>query len=216
VDDLREYGDEIEISISTAVNACKSHEMRLIAARGNPDAQMLPTDFERTCYTLLDLWSDKQFCQVLVTRCPQTAIQVLFEVQDKRLYESGAYALVQELIYRAMSHPDSILHREGDYSGLGRFKPFMSTAFGRPDFVNSRLRPLQAWRTYREDRITTSQVERYGDAIDIALRAAIEERNVGGIYAALSSALDIVNEIARQAAWAMTRIPEGEISGEGA
>lgn len=212
VDDLREYGDEIAVSISTAVVACKGHESRSMAAPGGTDEQKLPTDFERVCYTLLDLWADKQFCQILVTRCPQTAIQILLDVQNSGLYESGAYALVQELIDRAMSNPDSILHREGDYSGLGRFKPFMSTAFGRTDFVNSRLRPLQAWRTHEQDRITTSQVQRYGDAIDIALRVAIEERRTGSIYAALSSALHVVNGIAQQAAWAMTRIPEGEIS----
>lgn len=212
VDDLREYGDEIEISISTAVKACKSHEMRSMAAPANTDEKKPPTDFERVCYTLLDLWADKQFCQVLVTRCPQTAIQILLEVQNERLYESGAYALVQELIDQAMSHPDSILHREGDYSGLGRFRPFISTAFGSTDFVNSRLRPLQAWPTHDQDRITTLQVKRYGDAIDTALRAAIEERRTGSIHAALSSALHVVNGIAQQAAWAMTRIPEGEIS----
>jgi len=212
VDDLREYGDEIEISISTAVKACKSHEMRILAALPNTDEKPLPTDFERVCYTLLDLWADKQLCQVLVTRCPQTAVEILWAVQNMRLYESGAYALVQELIDQAMSHPDSILHREGDYSGLGRSKSFMSTAFGNSDFVNSRLRPLQAWSTHEQARITTTQVQRYGDAIDIALRAAVEERRTGSFYAALSSALHVVNGIARRAACAMTRIPEGEIS----
>ena len=211
-DDLREYGDEIEISISTAVKACKNHEKRSMVSSANTDIKKPPTNFERVCYTLLDLWADKQFCKVLVTRCPQTAIQILLDVQNERLYESGAYALVQELIDQAMSHHDSILHREGDYSGLGRFKPFISTAFGSQDFVNSRLRPLQAWSTHNQDPITKLQVQRYGDAIDTALYAAIEERSADRFYAALTSALHLVNDIARQAAWAMSRIPESEIS----
>jgi len=148
IDDLREYGDEISISISTAVKACKCHLVCSMTAPANTDEKKPPTEFERVCYTLLDLWADKQFCQILVTRCPHTAVQILLEVQNSKLYESGAYALVQELIDQAMSNPDSILRREGDYSGLGRLKSFMSTAFGSPDFVNSHLRPLQAWRAY--------------------------------------------------------------------
>lgn len=212
MDDLREYGDEIATSISTVVVACKNHQMHPKRLSAKLDEKEPPTDFEMVCYTLLDLWADKQFCEVLVTRCPQTGIEILLQVQNERLYESGAYALVQELIDCAMSHPDSILHREGDYSGLGRFKPFMTTAFGSADFVNSSLRPLQAWRTHEQDRITTLQVSRYGDAMDIALRAAIDERRIGSIYAAYSSALNVVNGIALQAAWAMARIPESEVS----
>ncbi len=207
VEDLREYGDEIQKSISTVIKTCKRYEMRKALGANKSES---PSKFESVCYTLLDLWSDKQLAQILVTRCPQAAIEILLSVQNERLYESGPYALVQELIDQAMSHPDSILHREGAYSGLGRFKPFMRTAFGNVDFVNSRFRPLQAWQT--QDRITALQVQRYGDAIDIALGAHIEEHCTGSFYAALSSALRIVNGIANQAAWAMTRIPESELS----
>lgn len=212
VDDLREYGDEISISLSTAVKACKCYEVRSMAAPTTADEKVPPTEFEGVCYTLLDLWADRQFSQILVTRCPQTAVQILLEVQNCRLYDSGAYALVQELVGQAMSNLDSILHREGGYSGLGRLKSFMSTAFGNPDFVNSRQRPLQAWQAYSQDRISPSQVKLYGNAIDIALRAVIEEHRTSAFYAALSSALHVVNGIAQRAAWAMNRISEGELS----
>ncbi len=209
IDDLRDYGDEIYVSISIAIKACNTHQTRALdALHQNPD----PTDFERICYTLLDLWADKQLCRTLVTRCPQTAIEILSKVQTMKLYESGAYALIHELINQAFSNPDSILHREGDYSGLGRFKPFMTMAFGNWEFVTSHLRPLQAWRAHEQDRISSTQARRFGDAIEIALRSAIEENRMQAFYAALSSALCLVNDIARRAAWAITRIPEGELS----
>lgn len=211
-DDLQEYGDEIQLSIKTVVRVCKTYGNRVTAANGKWDGSIPPTVFEEVCFTLLDLWADKQFCQILVTKCPQTAIEILLSVQNERLYESGAYAIVQELIHGAMTCPDSILHREGDYSGLGQTKSFMSAAFGNADFVKSRLRPLQAWEANSQERITGSQVERYNDAIGIALKAAIKEHQGDSFYAALITALNAVNGIAITSAWAISRIPEGEVS----
>ena len=213
IDDLRDYGDEIIKSISIAVMACQKHQLRSIQADNHNDSQkMKPTDFERICYTLLDLWSDKEFCNVLVVKCPDTAIEILKAIQNSHLYESGAYALVQELINQAMSDQDSILHREVNFSGLGRFKSFMTTAFSQTDFVCSRLRPLQAWSWHTETSITAPHIRLYGEAIGICLRASIDEQSLNAIYPAFYSALKEVNSIAQQAVWRISQLSENQLS----
>lgn len=211
-DDLCEYGDEIDSSISTAIKACKSHQDRAARKGTRGSESEPPAKFERICYTLLDLWADKQFAKILVTRCPQTATRILQEVQNIRLYDGGVHFLVRELIDKAITEPDSILHRENDYSGLGRVKQFTSVAFGNIDFVCSNLRPLQAWGWSSKVEATIEQLKCFGNAIDMALSSAIEDGRVGNFYAALSSALNGLNDIARSAAYAMSNTPESDIS----
>ena len=203
-DTLREYGEEIENSVRVAVKICSQYHREI---RGATEAE--PKPIEKICFTLLDLWSDPQLCRVLVTRCPRTAMEVVLSVQEFRLYGGGARALIDEIFNQAFSQPDSILHREGSYSGLGRSKSFMNAAFGDVAFLES-MRPLQSWRIHEMEQITSAQTERFGDAIEIALRAGTSEHRVGGFYEALTCALDNVNQIGQQAAWAMARIPNGE------
>ena len=210
-DDLKEYGDEIVRSVAIAVAECKRHQTRPKIISSSAEEKETLTEFERACYTLLDLWSDEKLCHALITRCPRTAVALVSAVQKNRLYGAGPRALVNELINQAFSQTDSILHREGNYSGLGRYKSFMNATFGDIDFLRM-LRPLQAWQIHGKEQVSPAQVERYGDAISIALRASIREDRIRDLYEVLSCTLDIVNRIALQAAWAMTRIPEGELS----
>jgi hypothetical protein len=207
-EDLREFGEEIDRSVDLVVRTCAEHARRVLVAHPTVPP---PTEFERVCYTLLDLWADPQLCKVLVTRCPATAISIMLAVREHRLFESGARALVHRLIDNAFAETSSISHREGEYSGLGRARSFMNATFSDTEFVASRLRPLEAWAIFLDSKMSEAKVQRYGDAIKIAFDGAAGEHKLGRAVVPWYLALKEVAGIAQRGAWALMRMTKDEV-----
>lgn len=189
-DDLRKLGDEIRYSLSTIAKQCVAYNQ----APGQDRADATPPvdEFTRVCFTLLDAWSDPRFCKALMCWCPGTAIEIFKTLSEHRALDS-AYALGTELVHQAFSDTSSIVHREGGYSALGRHKLFLKTVYGDLAILRSCLNPLDSWHTHIDKDITRNKIERWGDAIDIALRTCIEKHDTFGNAHVIRQGLNTLN-----------------------
>ena len=169
--DLKALADDIRRSSESIIQFCKQYnsEAARDCERNNKKYQIdEPVKF---ALDLLDLFSDATFCKVIVTSSPSTAISFIKEIQDQRLYNSGGYFFVNQLIKQAFLNESSIFHREVEYYGFGNFLPFTITVFGDYKFVDSHFRPLQAC-SFLEDEFKTLRIQKkYIKAFKTSLKA---------------------------------------------
>lgn len=195
-DDLRQLGHEIRMSLNTVAMECAKWSRRMQAAevrKTEDKTEVLEArEFTKVCYSLLDTWSDARFCNTIVCRCPGTEIDI-FKTLSQHHAVNSAYALGSELVHQAVSDHQSILHREGGFSGLGRHKLFLNAVFGDITILRSSFNPLGGWHIYRDKDISTEKIERWGDALNIALDAIIQQRDTWGSAHAIREGLDTLN-----------------------
>ena len=175
---LRALADELEASIDPIVSACKrfnSWEAKKADEEGRTYDVAPDTGHALECLNLL---ADERFCRVVVEYSPRTAVLLITKVLEATLHEQWGRALIHQLIRQALINPNSIMHREDDYSGLGRFKSFTKSVFGRYEFINSLQRPLQAWRHYDDGENTLEILKKYALALETAFGSYFE----GGDY----------------------------------
>ena len=188
--DLKELAVEILDSIPEILDACKKYN------RFNITEKNIVPEYTIYSLNLLDILSDEKFCQILVRHVPETVIPFFQKINELKLYESGGYAFVKQLIHQAFSNKSSILHREEDFFGLGHLKSFTNTVFGNYELINSFFRPLQAWNYWKEDRLEPWQVKKYVQSINVALEAYFSCSGWNfGFPSAIFSAYDVCAEI---------------------
>lgn len=71
--------------------------------------------------------------------------------------------------------PDSQLHREKPYYGLGRFCTFKKLIFGNVDFLKSTYRPLSRWLMFSASDFNAKTIEKYFETLKFALESSLED-----------------------------------------
>ena len=202
--ELGALAQEIAASAESVVNfAMDYNQHHAYVANEKGQKYDVPKHTQWAC-RLMDLWSDRRFCNVIVTRCPGTAIEYFHAIQNKRLYDSGGYSFVQQLINEAFDDPNSILHREERYSGLGHFLPFTETVFGNYRFADSRFRPLQA-AGFQHTNLRN--IEKYIQCLQRVTKAYFDSGDYHGNTTALWCGIDI---LVKSAGAVVARLREGE------
>ncbi len=197
-DDLRGLGEEIRGSLEIMAKQCGSwiqseHLSKVAEMRDKSTQTVQPNEFTKVCYSLLDTWSDPQFCNALVRWCPGTVVDI-FQLFGENNALDAAYAMATELVHQAIADHRSIAHREGGFSGLGRSKLFMRAIFGDIRVLRSEVRPLNGWHIYRDKDITQEKIRSWGVAISMALETCIKEHDLGGLSASgIRQGLDTLN-----------------------
>jgi len=200
--ELGALSEEISWTAKDIINICEEYDS-LEARFSKEEGRIFEVDDSvKWALRLLDLFSDKRFCNIIVTTCPITAIRYLTEIQTQRLYYSGGYAFIQQLIQQAFEDPSSILHREEKYYGLGKFLPFTRTVFGNYEFVESNFRPLQA-AGFSHDNLRT--LKKYIQCLLVSLEAYFKE----GRFYEHPSAIWVGFDILAKSAWEFVRRLDG-------
>lgn len=194
--DLRELGSEIRDSLDLVAEQCRTYLLARTAAEQGQDggAEVKPDELARVSFTLLDTWSDQRFCSTIVRLCPGTLIDV-FRISAERGVLGYLYHFGRELIHQAVADERSILHREEGYSGFGRHKRTLHAIFGDIRVLRSKVGPLGAWEPYRDQGITALKIERWGDAMQIALKTIIKERDSWGSAYPIRAGLETLNSV---------------------
>ena len=171
--DLRELADEIFDSIKTIVKACKKYDSNNAHFAKKDGKQYEISEYTEYALTLLDIWSDEKFCQLMICYVPRTANEIFSQITKQRLYYSGGHALVGQLVRQAFINKTSILYREEDYFGLGHFKIFTNTVFGNCELIESNLNPLRAWGLLKCENLEPWKIEKYCEVLNVATQAHI-------------------------------------------
>jgi hypothetical protein len=193
---LAELGHDIRNSLELVAVQCSAYGKRRLAAElahsPGAEAAVEADELTRVCFTLLDAWSDPKFCNVIVRQCPGTFMEI-FDALSKHGAIDSARHLGSELIHQSFSDKRSIVHRETGFSGFGRHKQFLNQIFGNPRILRSEVRPLEAWRAYKDVEISSEKIERWKDALTIALKTVIRGRNFELDAYVVQQGLDTLN-----------------------
>jgi hypothetical protein len=188
--DLRELADEIFYSIEEIVKSCKKYDSSNAYFAKKDGKPYEISEYTRYALTLLDIWSDAKFCQLMVCNVPRSANEIFSQITKQRLYRSGGHALVDQLVRQAFMNKTSILHREEDYFGLGHFKTFTNTVFSNVELIDSKHNPLCAWRDYKDESPEPWMIEKYTEALNVATEAHIAQGWRRGYHHGLSQGFD--------------------------
>ena len=109
-------------------------------------------------------------------------------------FDDGA-ALGSELVNQAFSDERSLIYREARHSRPARQKVFLKAVFGEWRLVESAVRPLASWNVFRDNQITEEKIQRWGDALDIALGAFLDNREHGDAVFAIRQGLQTLNDV---------------------
>ena len=207
--DLRELAEEIFNSIEEVINESNKYTRKeLNWVKGN-NSNFETSEYTKYALSLLDIWSDSKFCEIIVCNVPTTAIELFHQIDEQNFYHSGGYSLVQQIIHKSYYTQSSILHREEDFKGLGHFKSFTKTVFGNYQLIESHFRPFQAWEYLDEDDIKTWQIKKYCETINVSLNAYFYSKgNHFAFPAALFSAYTQLEHIALSEIIIFDKIPE--------
>ena len=221
--ELGALAEEIAPSAESVVRFAKGFDRIQARAAKESGREYEVTKPAKWACRLMDLWSDKRFCNVIVTRCPGTAIEFFKQIKAFALYNSGGYSFVQQLIREAFRDRGSILHREEPHAGLGHFQPFTETVFGDFTLVNSGFRPLQA-PGYQHDNLI--DLEKFNQCLLRAVRAYLEAGEYNGDISGLWCGVGVLADSGKalvgrmrdeersyaqytdRPSWALTRVPE--------
>lgn len=198
---LNKLAEEIYPSISGVIEEARIYDQyqAIEAKKKNEIYEVSKTT--KIAITILDAWSDKQFCQAIVCRSPMSAIEIIAQL-SKSLNSGVGSALCSEIINQSFENQNSILNREEKYSGLGFFKSFMLQCFSNWRFVDSHYRPLQSWEHYKNS-LTEWKVKKYCECTNIALQSYLESKDY---WQFPSSFYVAVNTLANLAMYQITNI----------
>ncbi len=208
--DLRELADEMFDSIETIIKACKQYNRRNAHFARNDGKEYEISEYTRHALTLLDVCSDATFCQLMVCYVPKTAIELFSQITKQGLYCSGGYAIANQLVRQAFLNRTSILYREENYFGLGHFKIFTNTVFADPELIESNLRPLQAWNHWSDDDLEPWKIEKYLEALNVAIEAHNVPGWDRGYHSGLSCGFDVITSIATNQAMKLDKFSTNE------
>lgn len=145
--------------------------------------------------TILDVWSDKLFCQAIVCKYPMSAIELIAQLSKNPISGCGM-ALCNEIINQSFENQNSILNREEKYSGLGFFKNFMLQCFSNWAFVDSIYRPLQSWEHYKNP-LKEWKVKKYCECTNIAFDSYLKDKNYwqspSSLFVAIGNLADLTS-----------------------
>jgi len=191
---LNELSEEIYPSISAVIDeARKYNQYQASAARERNENYEVP-EVTKIANTILNVWSDKLFCESIVCRSPASAIEISSQL-SKNPNSSIGYALCKEIINQSFENDNSILNREESYSGLGFFKNFMRQCFSNWRFVEGSYRPLQSWHYYK-NTLKDWKVRKYCECVDIAFQSYLETKDYWQHPDSLYVAVDTMASIA--------------------
>lgn len=183
---LRALADELAPSVEALVSACSQHDF-FEARKAEENHQAYPlspvTSYGLECLNLL---ADERFCKVVVEYCPETAVLLITKISESSRQNMWGRSLVHQLIRQALINPNSIMHREDNHSGLGRFKSFTKSVFGTYAHIDSFQRPLKAWEYWRDEENTTQILQKYALALEMAFSSYFEAADYWTYPAALA------------------------------
>jgi hypothetical protein len=186
---LRELGQEIESSVPIVTAQCRAYRERE-RREGPAEADA----YTRVCFSLLDAWSDERFCRTLVCWCPETVMVIVKALTEHAVHGDGA-ALGSALVNEAVADERSLLYREARKAGLRRSRVFLKAAFGEWTFVDSAVRPLASWNVYRDTELSERKIKRWGEAVDSALGAFMENGKHGEAVFRIRPGLEALNHV---------------------
>lgn len=161
--------------------------------------------------TVLILWSDKDFCKIIVNHALFTVYEAIYCIKNEENYENApGQAFIQQLINLSMTSKYSLVTRENEYCGLGPFKNMTEEIFDNYEFVKSMYRPLQfGLKIYQEDGETTIRyVKNYFMCLNTALRACIESMTYKTASNPFLSSFDEISHISSFMASKLSKIDE--------
>jgi len=160
----RELNDllyEIQGSVEDIIKSCKKYDRDLAYIIEHDNKPYYVSEQTRYSLALLDLFSDHKFCRFMVLNNPDTAILIFNNITRYKMYRSGGYSLVKQIIMEAFINQESILYREQDFVGLGNWGDFTNNVFG-DDELNNSFNSFSAWNYWQDDNIQPYKVEKYG------------------------------------------------------
>ena len=206
-DALAELADEIHPSVARVITVCRRFDH--VAAR---HANEIGQDYEvskyvRLAITILDLWSDKRFCAVMVRRAPGTAIALVEQIRTRLNPAQGGRSCIASIVDQALTQEDSLLFREEEYSPLGRYHFFTDAIASHYEFVESGFRPLEGWDWRSRQKANAGQVEKYGDLLLCALKGYFEHGDFGNNPSGLRRAFD---SFSNSGSWRARRLRDAD------
>ena len=208
---LNDLAEEIYPSISDVIEkANKFDRCRARAAKERNEVYEV-SKITKIANTILRVWSDRLFCEAIVCRSPDSAIQIIADL-GKASNSGVGHALSNEIINQSFENNSSILNREEQYSGLGFFKSFTRQCFSDWRFVEGTYRPLESWTHYR-NTLTDWKVVKYCECTNIAFKAYLESRDYWQHPSSLYGALDTMTSIAMNQTLNINHIPDKGIDG---
>lgn len=213
---LRALGHEITPSIALVAGQCRTYR-----DREKREGPIEADAYTRVCFSLLDTWADRRFCNTLVCWCPDTVTTILNELTEHAEFGDGA-PLGSELVNQAYSDERSLLYREARQSGLRRQKVFLKAAFGEWALLDGAVRPLASWDVFAQTAITERKVQRWSDAVDTALGTFLDKGRHGVAVFRIRQGLETLNQLGawvladrarRGAPWSSIQGPMFEIAG---
>ena len=88
-----------------------------------------------------------------------------------------------------------MVYREARQSGLRRQKVFLKALFGEWNLVDSAVRPLSGWNVFHDAAITEQKVQRWADAVDVALTTFLEKGKHGEAVFRMRQGLETLNHL---------------------
>jgi len=209
--DMRELAGEIYHSIEDIVRVCKKYNSSDAYFAKKEGKEYKISAHTRYGLELLNLFSDARFCELMVCYVPATAYKIFYQITNQRLYDSGGYALVQQLVRQALMNRTSILYKEEDYYGLGHFKLFTKLVFADAELIESKHRPLQAWNAWADENLETWKVKKYMEVLQLSTKAHIVSGWEKGPRSGLSCGFSQAARIARTQCLKLSKMSDDEI-----
>lgn len=206
---LNELAEEIYPSISSVINEARKYDQYQARAAKERGEDYKVSETTMIANTVLDVWSDKLFCESLVCRSPASAIEIISQV-SKDSNTGVGYALCHEVINQSFEKNNSILNREEKYSGLGFFKNFMHQCFDDWRFIEGNYRPLQAWEHYK-NTLTDWKVKKYCECVNLAFKSYLKSKNYWQQPSSLYVAVDTMSSLSMYQMTNLSHISEHEI-----
>lgn len=161
-EELQELAEEITTSVKQVFNLA-ANEIKEQPTKNNTISKSYNAN------TLLDLWSDKQFCSAIVTRSPSATREIFSSAQLHHQYLVG-YNLLHQLTYLLFFNQDSFLNREPDKEILSNRRRLSELIFENIDFLESDYNLLSPIRISSES-LLPSQLAKLFDCVQISYKA---------------------------------------------
>jgi hypothetical protein len=209
---LAELADEIFPSVKRVVRVCSRFDYEAAQRAKDSSTDFPISNYTRIAITLLDLWSDRRLCAVMVKRAPGTAIALVEEIRAHLNPKQGGRSCISAIVDQALTEEDSLLFREEEFSPLGRYHIFTDAIASHYEFVESDFRPLQGWDLDSRWQANAKQVAKYGELLLCALNGYFKHADFGRFPAGLWSAFRQLAELGPRRAQRLRNISESSLS----
>ncbi|WP_143288536.1 hypothetical protein [Burkholderia pseudomallei] len=168
-----------------------------------------PLEHQKIAFQLLQMLSDRRFCQVVVESSPETFVGLVEELKSHHASRDVARPFLRQLSASAFLSDSSFLAKEGEeYAGLGHYGMYTRSIYGDYGFATQRVELFDGWKSYLAEEVTRGSTERYCRAFRTMFEGYFQHKDFHSYPHALHHAFENMWEVFRSQMWELSGVRE--------